>query len=424
MREVWIIIQREFLERVRSRAYLIGTFIFPLFMVAIIWLPMLIQGSSDVRRLALIDEAPAGVGDRFITALTVAADTTDDGASRYDVERVAGPLDSVREELVRRILAEELYGFIVLPEDVVEKNEIVYRASNIANQAVLRDLRNAASAAVLSERLRLAGLEVMELADLIKRVDIDEAAITETGEEGRSAATTFFSAYIVGFLIYMITALYGMNVLRSVIEEKTNRIAEVMVSSVRSSHLMLGKIIGVGSAALLQVAVWIGAVVLITTQSGILERMGVPPGAMAGLTLPVGQALLFLAYFALGFLQFAALFAALGAAMTTEQEAQSMQMVIMIPLFLPLIFLIPLTNEPLSTLSTVLGIFPLTAPIAMPMRIATIAIPPLEIVASLVLMTTGLLVIAWMAGKVYRIGILSTGSRPSMRELMRWLREA
>ncbi len=422
MREIWIIVKREFLERVRTRAFLIGTFIFPVFMFAVLWLPTMIGGDGSVKRLALVDEAPEGIGDRFIAALTAAADS--DATNRYEVEEVPGPFESARAELIRRVRADSLDGFVVLPADVVTSNEIVYRAGNIANQFVLRDIRTAASAAVLGARLERAGLEVTDLAELVKRVDVDEAAITDTGEEGRGAESTFLFAYLVGFLIYFITAIYGMNVLRSVIEEKTNRIAEVMISSVRGTHMMLGKIVGVGSAALLQVAVWIGAVVLITTQSSIVSRLGVPTELLAGLTLPPGQAALFLAYFAIGFLEFAALFAALGAAMTTEQEAQSMQMVLMVPLFLPLLFLFQLTGEPLSRLSTVLGIFPLTAPIAMPIRIATVSIPPVQIAASLGLLVIGLFVIAWLAGKVYRIGILSTGKRPTMAELVRWLREA
>ena len=422
MREIWIIIQREFLERVRTRAFVIGTVVFPLFMMGVLWLPTVMRGSGEMKRLALIDEAPPGVGDLFVASLTTLADS--DAVNRFEVERVPGSFASARPELVRRVLAKELFGFVVLPADVATTNEIVYRAGNIANQNVLREVRNAASRAVMAERLRLAGLEAADVVSLFKVIEVDEAGITETGEEGRSAASSFLFAYVVGFLIYMITAIYGMNVLRSVIEEKTNRIAEVMVSSVRASHLMLGKIIGVGSAALLQVAVWIGAMVLMTRQSGIARLVGITPEMVAGLTLPVGQAVLFIAYFALGFLLFAAVFAALGAAMTSEQEAQSMQMVIMVPLFLPLLFLMQLTNEPLSTLSTVLGVFPLTAPIAMPMRIATVRIPALEIGASLALLLAGLLVIAWLAGKVYRIGILSTGKRPALAELVRWLREA
>lgn len=422
MREIWIIIQREFLERVRSRAFLLGTLVFPVFMVAVLWLPTVMGGDGEAKRLALIDEAPAGLGDAFIAALTEPVDSESVGG--FLVERVPGSLASNRAELVRRVQAEEIYGFVVLPADILESNQITYRAGNIANQMVLRDLRNAASRAVQTERLRQAGLEVADVAALIARVDIDEAGITETGEEGRSAQSTFFFAYVVGFLIYMITALYGMNVLRSVIEEKTNRIAEVMVSSVRATHLMLGKIVGVGSAALLQVGVWMVAVVLITTRSTLAERFGLSADLLAGMSLPPGQAVLFLTYFALGFLTFAALFAALGAAMTSEQEAQSMQMVIMVPLFLPLLFLFQLTSEPMSRLSTVLGIFPLTAPIAMPMRIATVPIPPVQIAASLALLLLGLFVIAWLAGKVYRIGILSTGKRPTLGELVRWLREA
>jgi ABC-2 type transport system permease protein len=422
MREIGIIIRREFLERVRNRAFLIGTFAFPLFMFGVLWIPTMMGGEGTVKKLALVDEAPAGISDRFVAALTAAADS--DAAIKYEVEEVPGPFAAARPELVRRVLADSLDGFVVLPADVVTSNEIVYRATNIANQLVLRDLRTAGSAAVLGARLERAGLEVTDLAELVKRVDIDEAAITDTGEEGRGAETTFFFAYIAGFLVYFVTAIYGMVVLRSVIEEKTNRISEVMVSSVRASHMMLGKIVGVGSAALLQVAVWIGAIVLITTRSPLLEKMGVPSELLAGITLPPGQAALFLAYFALGFLEFAALFAALGAAMNTEQEAQSMQMVLMVPLFLPLLFLMQLTGEPLSRLSTVLGVFPLTAPIAMPMRIATVSIPPIQIAASLALLVLGLFVIAWLAGKVYRIGILSTGKRPTMAELVRWLREA
>jgi ABC-2 type transport system permease protein len=422
MREIWIIIQREFLERVLTRAFLVGTIVFPLFMVGILWLPTVLRGSGETKRLALVDEAPAGVADLFVASLTTMADS--DAVNRYEVERIAGPFPAVRAELVRRVLADELFGFVVLPAAVAEKNEILYRAANISNQVVLRDVRNAASRAVMAERLELAGLEPGDVASLFKLIEVDEAGITESGEEGRSAASSFLFAYVVGFLIYMITAIYGMGVLRSVIEEKTNRIAEVMVSSVKGSHLMLGKIVGVGSAALLQVAVWTLAMVLMTRQSAIAERIGITPDMLAGLTLPAGQALLFIAYFTLGFLLFAAVFAALGAAMTSEQEAQSMQMVVMVPLFLPLLFLMQLTNEPLSTLSTVLGVFPLTAPIAMPMRIATVAIPPVQIAASLVLLVLGLLVIAWLAGKVYRIGILSTGKRPSVVELLRWLREA
>jgi ABC-2 type transport system permease protein len=188
---------------------------------------------------------------------------------------------------------------------------------------------------------------------------------------------------------------------------------------------MAGKILGVGAAALLQVGIWVAFVVILATQSDLIaNRFGVPREMFDALTIPFGQALLFLAYFALGFFLFAALFAAVGAAMTTDQEAQSVQIPILVPLFVPLFLAPAMAGEPLSPLATTLGLFPLTAPIAMPIRIAAAPIPPLQIAASLALLVLGLMAVVWLAGKIYRIGILSTGKRPTLAEVVQWLREA
>ena len=422
MREVMIIVRREFLERVRTRAFLLGTVAFPIFMVAIFVLPRTFDGPVE-RNLVLIDEAPAPVGDRFVAMLTSMADSG--SGNIYSVERVSGRLVDLRDELNARVLAEEIDGYVALPPGVLENERVLYRARNVGSGEVVRDLRNAASEAVQTERLRQAGLEQSNVNALFRRVEVDDASVTQTGEEGRGAEATFFYAYIVAFLIYFITVIYGQTVLRSVIEEKTNRIAEVMVSSVRASHLMLGKIVGVGSAALFQVGIWTAAVVLVALRSDLIaDRFGIPREAFSALTIPPIQAVLFVLYFVLGFLLFAAVFAAAGAALTSEQESQSVQMPIMVPLFVPLIFSFRIAADPNSTMAQVLGLFPLTAPITMPMRISAGGIPALEIGLSLALLVLGLVFVAWLAGKVFRVGILATGSRPSLRDLARWIREA
>jgi ABC-2 type transport system permease protein len=224
-------------------------------------------------------------------------------------------------------------------------------------------------------------------------------------------------------VIYMMIAMYGTGVTRSVLEEKNNRIAEVLVSSMRATHLMAGKILGVGSAVLLQVLTWVLLIGLLITQSDWLaQRFNVDPAALNALTAQPGTTALLIAYFVLGFLLFAALFAGLGAAVTSDQEAQSFQMFLMVPLFVPLLFLLQLTTRPLEPLARMLGLIPFTAPVAMPMRMAAARIPNSEIVASLALLVVTLALTAWLAGKIYRIGILSTGKRPSMAELIRWLR--
>ncbi len=422
MREVLIIIRREFLERVRSRAFVLGTIAFPFFMVAIFVLPTLLEGRGVERHFALVDEAPAPIGERFVQALT-RRDTA--AGNTYTIDVVPGTFEALRDTLNARVLAEQIDGYVVLPPDIVDGNELVYRARNIVSSGVNRDLANAATEAIQTERLRQAGLERADVATLMRRVRVDDAGITEAGSDGRSGVSTFIFAYIVSFLIYFITAFYGMNVLRSVIEEKTNRIAEVMVSSVRASHLMLGKIVGVGSAALLQVAVWAAAVVVIALRSDLIaDRIGIPRAAFAALSIPVGQGILFIVYFVLGFLLFAAVFAAVGAAMTSEQEAQSIQIPVLIPLILPLILSPAIASEPLSPLAVTLGLVPLTSPIAMPVRIAAAPVPGVQIAASVALLVIGLLLAAWIGGKIYRIGILSTGKRPTLREVGRWLREA
>lgn len=423
MREVMIIVRREFRERVQTRAFLLGTLAMPVFMTAIFVLPSIIGGGGEPRRLAVVDDAPAGIGDAFVATLT-APETDDD--SEYVVERVAAPFDDVRAELNTRVQAEEIDGYVALPSDLIESNRIVYRARNIANLTMLRDITRAASRAAQGERLRRAGLESAEVAELVRNVDVDQAQITAAGEEGgRDATTTFLFAYGVAFLIYFMTLLYGIAVMRSVLEEKNSRIAEVLMSSVRAQNLMLGKILGVGGAAVLQVAIWVAVIALLVTQSDrIAELFGATPDALAALSIPAGTAALFGTYFVLGFFLYAALFAAVGAAMTTEQETQSVQMIVLIPLILPLLLLVAITNEPLGGIATTLGLVPFTSPIAMPMRVAASPIPAAQVALSIALLVVALGALAWLAGKIYRIGILSTGRRASVRDIMQWLRAA
>ena len=423
MRELRIIIRREFLERVRSRAFALGTVAFPLFMLGIMLLPRLFEGGGEERRLAVLSEAPPEITERFVAVLTTPPEE-DEAADTYTLERASGTLEERRGELNQRVQEEEIDGYVFLPADILSSNQVLFRAQNIANFGVQADIRYAASEAVQAERLRRAGLDGGEVAELIRPVEVQGARVTATGEEGGDAETTFWAAYVVAFLIYFVTFFYGVNVMRGVLEEKTNRIAEVMVSSVRADQLMLGKIIGVGAAALLQIGLWAGFFLLLTRSNAIAQQFGISETVRDAVVIDPTSALLLMLFFVLGFFLFAALFAALGAAVTSEQEAQSFQMVAIVPLLVPLLFLVEVAGNPLGTTATVLGLIPFTAPVAMPMRLATVTVPAVQIVTSLVLMLIAIAVVGWVAGKIYRIGILSTGKRPTLRELGRWLRAA
>ena len=426
MREVLIILRREFLERVRSRTFLLGTVLTPLFMGALFVVPAMVgAGGGGERTFVVVDQAPAGVGDVFTAALTAPPPEGAEDAFRYRVERVSAPLDQVRAGLNERVLAEEIDGYVVLPPDVVERGEVAYRARNVSSFTLQRDLSRAATAAVQQARLRAAGLEGSQVAALMRPVELQAARITARGESAGDAQSTFWLAYVSGFMVYFLVFAYGINVMRSVLEEKTNRIVEVIVSSMRATHLMLGKILGVGSVALLQVAIWIALGALGVSRSEMMaRRFGLPPGSLDVLRVEPWVLAAMLGFFVLGFLLYAALFAAVGAAVNSDQEAQQLQTLVFLPLIAALVFMLPVINDPLGGTATTLGMIPFTSPINMPMRMAAAAVPPAQIAASLALLAATVLFVTWLAGKIYRIGILSTGKKPTLAELGRWLRTA
>lgn len=423
MRDVLLIIKREFNERVASRSFVIGTLIFPLLMIALILLPRFIGSDGTEWRLALVNEARGDVGDTFAAALQKPAESADDNT--YRLTPVEGSIGDLREALAAQVEAKEIDGYIVLSADVLESGTVVFRAGKTGSFAVIRDLRAAGTIAVQSERLRRSGIDASAVTALVAPVQVDEARITARGEERGGALSTFLAAYVVAFLTYLMTTLYGVAVMRSVLEEKTNRIAEVLMSTIRASHLMAGKIIGVGSAAVAQVLIWVGITALIVSQSHRLgDGFSLPEPALQALNVEPLTGVLLFCFFLLGFFLYASVFAMVGAAVTSEQEAQSVQFIALIPMITPMMFLESILNAPLGRLSTVLGLIPFTSPIAMPMRMASTPVPPGEIAAALGLLVVGIAAVSWVAGKIYRVGILSTGKRPSLAELARWVRSA
>jgi ABC-2 type transport system permease protein len=425
MNELLIIVEREFLERVRTRAFVIGTLLFPLFMIGILLLPMVVEDSGQPRRVAVVDGAPAGVGNIFVEMLE-RREADENGAvtaASYMVERLTGAAS--RDSLNTRVMAEELDAYVILGDDILTSGEVTLRARNITNRILLRDIRVAATTAVQAQRLGAAGLQPEAIARLMDPVAVNTARITERGEEGGDATATFFVAYTLSFLMYFIIAMYGHSVMRSVIQEKVTRISEILVSTVRAVRLMAGKITGVSAAALLQIAIWAALVVVVVSQSAFLrERFGVSESTLEAFRIDPGIAVVLLALFVVGFLLYAALFAALGAAMSSEQEAQPFQMVLMLPLLVPLLFLGAITSEPNGTIASFLGYFPLTAPVALPIRLAAAPVDWSQVALSLGGMLLAGMAIAWIAGKIYRAGILATGKKASLSELVRWVRAA
>jgi ABC-2 type transport system permease protein len=421
-----IVLQREFIERVRTKSFILSTILVPLFLVAMFAFPVLIevtrQGGEST--IAVVDEAPEGIGESVAAGLAREPERERD--ERFVVNRITAPLASVEDSLRGLVLAEEIDGYLHLPPDIAESNVVAYRGTSVTNMELNEQIGESVSAAVQGVRLSDAGLDAGVVSELLQPVRVNAARITSEGEEGQSAISGMIFSMVVGMFLYFLILLYGTQVMQSVQEEKTNRIAEVLVSSIRASHLMLGKVLGVGLVALLQVAIWIISGAILFSQkdrlAASLDLPEIPSAFSLGIGVWEGMALLLFAL--LGFFQYAALFAAAGAAADSAEDAQRFFFPIFLPLIIPLFMQQQILAEPRGMLATVLGWLPLTSPMVMPMRMGAGGIPTVEIIGSLVVLAGGVWVIGLLAGKIYRVGILSTGKRPSMRELGRWLRTA
>jgi len=419
MSNVWIVLKREFMERVKTKSFLLATFLFPIFIIGLNVIPHLMGGEETVRHVVVVDEAPAGMAQMVVASLTPERE----GRS-YRLEVVRQPLAQVQAGLRERITRKEIDGYLHLPADVVTTSQVAYRARNVSNLGVMTDMRRAATQAVQETRLRTAGLQATDVRALLRPVEVSTARVTATGEEGGSAIVTFFAAYAMAMLMWLMVFLYGVNVMRSVLEEKTNRIVEVLVSSMKASDLMMGKILGVGLVALLQVAIWVVLIATGLTIAGQRLKSGGAANIMAGLKLTPQAGITLLSFFVLGFFLYAAVFAAIGAAVTTDQEGQQFQTFAMIPLMLPVLFFPKVIGDPLGTTATVLGLVPFTAPVANAMRLGSTEIPVTQVIASLVMLALTTVLVVWIAGKIYRFGILSTGKKASLADIGRWMRAA
>ena len=418
MRKLGAVVRREFLERVRSRWFWVSSLLVPALFGALVLLPAVLATSGGPKRLAVVDETNSGLGTPVAAALGA--------GGAFHATRVAARAGVV-DSLVGEVGAKRLDGVLFLSEDVVESGVVQYQASNVSSLRDLAELERVLTDAITVARLERAGIDPAVMARAHSGIHLETAKISRSHTTGESAAQSFSLAYLMGITLYTVILMYGVNVKSSVLEEKTTRIVEVLVSSIRPFPLLLGKVLGVGAVSLLQLAIWatagrllLGGRRLVAPRPGLDELSGffqVPQVSAATVAM-------FVAYFLGGFFIYSAMFAAVGAMSSSEQEAQQAQQPIVLMLVLSFLSMFALLNDPGSTLSVILSLVPLTSPIAMPVRWAAGDLPPAEVVASLVLLGAGIVGVTWVAARIYRVGILMTGKRPGARELVRWVRTA
>jgi len=424
MRKVWAVIRREFIERVRSKWFLISTVLGPLFMIGVTVLPsVLMSRSGRVNHIALVDE---GVGD-FARRLK----TQLEGSTRYTVDLIQGTSaghEGLRDSLTNEIRSEALDGLLTITPATVDSGTAEYRGRNVSSLKDMAIMEGLLRQSVVTERLTRQGVDAAAVQAAQRGIDLRTLRVTKNGATGESGMVTFFLGYAVGIVLYMIILIYGINVMRSVLEEKQTRIIEVLVSSLRPFQLMLGKVIGVGGVGLFQFGIWgLTGYLVVHFRAQILGAFHVSADQLNAFPMPaIGGTLLAViaVYFVLGFLLYSALFAVVGATVTADSEAQQAQQPVMMLLVFSLIVSFAALNDPGGQMAIATSMIPFSSPIIMPVRVATSDVPTAQLVLSLAISVASSVLVVWLSARVYRIGILMYGKRPNLKELWRWARQS
>ena len=420
MKQVWAVVRREYVERVKTRAFILSTLGMPLLIIGVMVLSgvvgALAQGSE--RQIALVD-LTRQLGEPVTEALERAG---------YDIE-VADPAAGT-EDLDQRVLDEELEAYLVLDDRTASEASFIYRAKEPPGETRSRLIRSIIVEEVVDQRLSL-----MEDGESVRRlfeggalgfepVGIDEADVEEAEVERITGMITGIGG---GIILYAMMLIYGAQMLQSVLEEKQSRVVELVISSLRPWQLMLGKIVGVGAVGLTQVAIWIGCVALLATLAlpVLLSALPTTEGASEVLQyLPgPGAVALLVVFFLLGYFLYSSLFAAVGAMCRNLQEASQAQTPIIILIVVPFVLQMTTIEGGGMAWMNWVALFPFFSPIMMYPRAVMGTVPWWMVGASMVLMVLTVWGTAWVAGRIYKVGILSQGNRPSLRELVRWVRQ-
>jgi ABC-2 type transport system permease protein len=411
------IIKREYLTRVRSKGFIIGTILSPLFMSSFILIPFLLGRSAgpDKYQIVALDQS----GDPLLfERLTTALAPTKPGQPRYELSREEidsqEELEARRQVISKRIADKQLDGYLILPPDALRQEEIKFYAKNASGFSNRVRLENAIKNAIHERRIAQEGLNTERFRYLTRSV-----ALTVVNERGESERGRVMLAFILVMFIYITVLIYGVTVMRGVMEEKQSRIIEVLLASVRPFDLMLGKVVGIGLVGLTQYVVWVVSGLALSALSAGAAV------AVAGFDLPkISFSLLifFMVYYLLGYFLYAALYAMIGAIVSNEDDGQQAQWPVSMTFAMSFVLSTLALENPNGVAVTILSLIPFFGPSLMFLRIAIGSAPAWQIAASIILLILTIVIVTWIAAKIYRIGVLMYGKRPTLPELGRWLR--
>jgi ABC-2 type transport system permease protein len=430
MHNIWLVIQREYLERVRTRAFIVFTLLIPAIMTVMMVLPAKLATVGKKSKHIVLVTSSQHFGDivrqRLLSAATATGEdqpqngtATKQRAGRPDIIEVdSNPTVSERTVLRGKVDSGAIDGYLWLTDQAIAAGKVRYFSRSVADFGESSFLSKELNHIILYARLTKEGLVPDQIDKALKPLKVNSVRIEHGREVKGSGTGKFLEVAVMVLLLYSAVLFYGISVMRSVLEEKNSRVLEVLLSSATSTELMTGKLFGVAAVGLTQIVVWsvmAGAIALPTLAvNPALSDLQIQPGVLAA----------FAVFFLLGYLLYSTLYAVVGAITTTDQEGQQLQFLIMVPMVIALLMMVTVIRTPNASAVVWMSMVPFFSPILMFVRIVVQTPPLWQIALSvllLVLTTAGTLV---ACARIYRIGILIYGKRPTLPEILKWLKYA
>lgn len=437
--KVLVVGKREYLQRAKTKAFWIMTLILPLFVTGISVVPaLLLSKSKAYQRLVVVDET-GRLGAALVAKLNAgaaqepkkdeesAARRNRDDAGMVSFEARAEPpaadRQAQRAALDRQVMEKQIDAWVWIGNGVFADKPVEYHARSVSNVFTQEALRDELSAIVRQARFRQAGIDPARVEELSRSVHLDPRRVSAEGSRAEGSLGAAALAMVMFFILYVSIIIWGQQVMQGVLEEKGSRVIEVVISSLTPFELMLGKLLGICLLGLTQLAIWMGTLLVVTAPGAVAAMTFLPPGV----SLPTVSAVMlinFVLLFILGFLAYATLYAGIGASFNNLQEAQQAAGMAMVFVIIPVMVMYPVINDSNSRMATVLSLIPMFTPLLMPLRIAVDMPPAWQLALAYALTLAFVIGMVWFCSKIYRVGILMYGKKPTFKEIWKWTRYA
>lgn len=429
-KKVFTVIKREYITRVRTKGFIIGTILFPVIIIMLFGGIFLFSKAFQpkTKSFYIIDQN-GQVYDEFVR---LQSDTLSSGEPKYIFTKMDVSPDLLEEKLgefQKMVIEKEIDGYIVIPETVIDSMTVKYAARSVSNIEEQSSFGRSFSWIVTNIRLEQKGFAAAEIRkEMSRRVLLVSRQVTEDGEIKKSGLSNFAMTYFLGYIMFLVMMIYGQIFMRSVIEEKSQRISETIVSSIKPIELMLGKIIGICALGLTQLTVMgIFVLIALSKSESLFANTGVSVPEIIDLVMNLHFTptvfISLLLSFLMGFIFYASMFAAVGAIVNTEDEGSQFQMPIVLTMVISFFIMITVSQNPETPMAFWVSLIPFFTPLVMFARIVvTDPILPDGAILSLFTMSISIVLMIIFVSKIYRVGILMYGKKPSIKEVIKWLR--